>query len=62
MSKIDITDINDVVEADGISQFDSCISEGYVLLAVGVHTDVLDAKGNTRLSTIFTMGKHTPNK
>lgn len=62
MTTTSILEINDVVEADGISEFNSRIAEGYKLLAVGVHTDVLDAKGNTRLSTMFTMGKYNPSK
>ena len=58
MCKFEISGVNDIIEVEGIHNFNTKHAEGYRLLAVGVHTDVLDQKGNTRLSTIFTMGRN----
>jgi hypothetical protein len=58
MPKFDLSTVNEVVEADGIPQFDRYIKKGYKLLSIRVHADA-DGKGNISSCTIFTMGKFT---
>ncbi len=61
MPKFDLSTVNDVVEVEGIPQFDQHIAKGYKLLSVRTHADA-DNKGNISSCTLFTMGKFNPKK
>ena len=61
MPKLDLTTVNEVVEALNVEGFNQYLAEGYKLLDVS-HQIEADGLPRTRSTTIFTMGKYNPNK
>ena len=55
----DLRNIDEVIEVEGILQFNLKKKEGYQLLAVSIHSDA-DSKGNVKSCTLFTMGRSSP--